>query len=825
MNFLPEFLSPIGFKTLLLGISAALLVLALLRLAAGPPAANSRRWGLCVLRGAILALLALLLANPVRVDEQGGTIERPEVFCLLDASQSMSMGTSGTRFDEAVNVIREAQNLTDAAARARLGLFTFGQKLSAVEPSQIGLASASPDDEKESAINRSAPRKPLARVGPVDSDTQLAGALRQLSSRFGRAPPAAIVLLSDGQARDAADAGKVAADFRQLQAPIHVVPVGDTGKGGDVAIVGVVAPDRVRRFSQVDVQVFLRSYGYDGRRAELAVSAVGGDARPPRRLATLPIVLKRGIQSAALTFQSDANTRKLEITVTPQPDETSSDNNRFATEIAIDRTKIRVLYIEGNLQTSQRVVRNNRAELRGPFSDLQDALSEDPDVECIVLVGLPGSTEFRRLVNGSADVVNRGFPDTVAELSAFDCIIFSNVGQNSIADKHLRWIETWVANRGGGVCMVGGQYSFASGGWRGTLLEQMLPIEMLEADDDWNPTDQIAVQPLLTGGMHPIWHVVSDDQQNREIVRSFPPFSAGNRLPRAKPNVATVLATANVGQGDPVPVLAVGQYGKGRSLALAGAITDPWAVDFLKWGQNDRRYYAKFWRNAVYWLTENSSIGRRRLIAGADKKFYRPGETIALAALAYDEGANRTDDYRIVAMIEPAGAAAEMMSDYSPVRWPDGLPRTSGEEGPFIAWGEEFELARGSGKEGYDLALPVAEALSGAAAAQALRIELTAYEDQTQVDSTSLNLQVLDDPFELQNPFPNHELLARVALESWGTVLRDAAALSKLLGDLPIRVGPPSIRKTPLWSRWWLVAVLVGLLTVEWIWRRGIGLA
>jgi hypothetical protein len=223
-------------------------------------------------------------------------------------------------------------------------------------------------------------------------------------------------------------------------------------------------------------------------------------------------------------------------------------------------------------------------------------------------------------------------------------------------------------------------------------------------------------------------------------------------------------------------------------MAFAGGITEPWSGEFTRWGQNDHRYYAKFWRNAVYWLTESSSIGRRRLIASADKKFYRPGESISLAALAYDEGANRTRDYRIVAMIEPAASSADLGSEYSPVRWPDGVPRTGGEEGPFIAWGEEFELAKGSGKEGYEIQLPIAEALSAAAATQALRIELTAYEDLTQVDSTSLNIQVLDDPFELQNPFPNHELLSKVAGRQSDHQRRDAGART----DRPARESGPA---------------------------------
>ena len=56
----------------------------------------------------------------------------------------------------------------------------------------------------------------------------------------------------------------------------------------------------------------------------------------------------------------------------------------------------------------------------------------------------------------------------------------------------------------------------------------------------------------------------------------------------------------------------------------------------------DNRYYGKFCRNLVYWLTENSAIGRRRLVATADKRFYRPGETITVQAATYDESAAPT---------------------------------------------------------------------------------------------------------------------------------------------------------------------------------------
>jgi hypothetical protein len=38
-------------------------------------------------------------------------------------------------------------------------------------------------------------------------------------------------------------------------------------------------------------------------------------------------------------------------------------------------------------------------------------------------------------------------------------------------------------------------------------------------------------------------------------------------------------------------------------------------------------------------------------------------------------------------------------------------------------------------------------------------------------------------------------------------------------------VYPAPAAGIPLWSRWWLLGLLLGLLTAEWIWRRTLGLA
>ena len=833
----------------------------------------SNRRSLWIVRGAVLATVAVILLNPVRVDELPGPIERSEMFYMLDTSASMQMGNPRSRWDESLRLIRQA-NEQAPAAPAIVKPFRFGQRLAAIEQlDQIGLAARpspssaplTPVSATESAADKLRGKKP---VGPTDGDTRLFTALRQISSRFGRVPPQGIVLFSDGRAREESGLDQLAAEFARLKVPIHVVPVGDTTKGGDVAVAAVVAPARVRKFTEVEVQVFVRSFGYDGKRSEVHLQEVQADGSVGRELAPpLPITLQSGYQSVSLMFRTDMTTRRLRVAISPLSDEVSAGNNQIDAEMAIDRTKVRVLYIEGSTQPLQQVRVADRYQLRGPFNELKQALTEDEDIECVVLIAQPGGRLMRIAEYSQVDGV-RGFPTSVAELAAFDALILSNVAADALTEKQREWIEQWIGQRGGGLCMVGGENSFSSGGWSQTPLASMLPVEMLEGGYDWLPGETVRVTPELSATPHALWHLLADDKQNREVAATFPPVMGINRWAGVRSNLTTVLAQTTIASmpvaalqpaapnlrsfsaalgnlvgarpmpvaktgsatavaAAEVPAIVTGRFGRGRTAAIAFPITSPYADELVqKWGSTDNRYYAKFARNLVYWLTESSAIGRRRLVASADKRFYRPGETITIQAATYDESAAVTKNYRVVAMVEPHTPPSEAEPEVSPLRWPSGLARTSGESGPFIVWGEEFELAL-AGKETplHGIQLPLNDVLASGASSQSLRVELTAYEEQTQVDSTSLDIQVLHDPFEQQNPFPNHALLTRLASASGGKVLRTADELAAVLKDVPVNVGPPIVRRSPLWSKAWVLLLLLGLLTGEWCWRRTLGLA
>ncbi len=862
-----EFLPPVSSRTLLIGFVAIAALYGISRLLFGMSETISRRKLLIALRCAVLVVLGLLFLNPVKVTETPGDVDRPEMFYVLDSSASMQMGSGSNRWNDALRMITAADEENAAKTGADVRMFRFGQRLSAVltaediaakEQAEKKNLSAGQDSTIEPKPKPSSVTQaiPLDQIEPVDSDSRLLQALRQLPSRFGRKPPAGIVLFTDGRVRDPDAVREAAASFKELGVPVHVAPQGNMSGGGDVAVVGVVAPRRVRKFTEVDIHVFLRSYGYDGRTVELSVTSPNDDGTK-RVMKSLPVILQSGFQSATLTFQSDVKTRDLQVSITALADEVATNNNTFDTEIAVDRTKIRVLYVEGSRSPQRIVMEGAVRSVVGPYSDLQNALTEDPDIECSVVTASTGL--LQRAYDANNQTGSRGFPATKAELSAFDAIILSDVPSTLFEAEHLKWMHECVAERGAGLLMTGGEYSFSGGEWDKTSLANLLPVSMSADGNDWNSESNVVVSPIETELNHAVWRLQDDEQLRMAAIKSIPDFQGVHAGLRLKPDVGRLLATtsfvamparkpsaiatflglggstqgkspAAVADGDLLPVLTAAHVGKGRSMALGVSMTSPRASRMIsEWGGDKSGFYGRFWRNAIYWLTESSSVGRRRLLVTADKRYYSPGEKLRLRASTFDEHSAETQDYRIVAMLEPQQLSNDE-SLYSPIRWPGNVVRESGEEGAMIAWGEEFELPKSGGtssgaSSGYEIELDLADALESGSASQALRFELTAYEDYTQVDSSSLDIQILHDPFEQQNPFPDHDLLNDVAAAAGGKVLSSPKELASIISDLPMPEAASEFRRQPAWSQWWLMMTLLGLLTVEWFLRRSVGLA
>jgi uncharacterized membrane protein len=129
------------------------------------------------------------------------------------------------------------------------------------------------------------------------------------------------------------------------------------------------------------------------------------------------------------------------------------------------------------------------------------------------------------------------FPFSRKEIDAFDVVILSDIGANSLLlpDRVAMRSESWpnrlqlirdFVNDGGGLLMIGGYLTFqgiqAKGNYKGSPVEDVLPIELF-AHDDRVESPQ-GVTPIVLKPDHPVLKGLTDWPQflgyNRSTARA-----------------------------------------------------------------------------------------------------------------------------------------------------------------------------------------------------------------------------------------------------------------------------------------------------------------
>lgn len=187
------------------------------------------------------------------------------------------------------------------------------------------------------------------------------------------------------------------------------------------------------------------------------------------------------------------------------------------------------------------------------------------------------------------------FPDDVNQLSEYKVILFSDIGADTLLlhpntflhyqprPNRLKVIREYVAE-GGGFGMIGGYMSFSGFGGRahysGTAVEDILPVTILPYDDRVEVPEGFA--PTVVDATHPILVNVEGE---------WPILLGYNRL--QKRDGSTVLL-----EHEHDPILAIRQYGQGRTLAFASDCAPHWGSEqFTEW-----QSYSVFWLRAVEWM-------------------------------------------------------------------------------------------------------------------------------------------------------------------------------------------------------------------------------
>lgn len=93
-----------------------------------------------------------------------------------------------------------------------------------------------------------------------------------------------------------------------------------------------------------------------------------------------------------------------------------------------------------------------------------------------------GGEEISKMLLAAGREIERILPDELAtsadELRQYDAIVLANVDFDAVSEAGWAALETAVRTLGRGLCVFGGDSSYALGGYRGTILETMLPVNI-----------------------------------------------------------------------------------------------------------------------------------------------------------------------------------------------------------------------------------------------------------------------------------------------------------------------------------------------------------
>lgn len=247
----------------------------------------------------------------------------------------------------------------------------------------------------------------------------------------------------------------------------------------------------------------------------------------------------------------------------------------------------KILYIEGEPRFEMKFIKSALAD-NGP---------------AVVFLQRTADGKYLRInVDGPEDLRD-GFPRTQADLFRFSAIILGSIEASAFDAEQHRLLAAFVTDHGGGLLALGGTHALGAGGWDGTPISALLPIEVEPAIPSKSAIPVVArlkVEPTTAGLEHPATQPLGRPADS-PVWRVLPPLSSVNAVYTLKPG-ATALLTALDATGREAVVLAVGREGRGRTAAFT--VQDSW-----QWQMQSKTpvsVHAEFWQALLGWLVEGA---------------------------------------------------------------------------------------------------------------------------------------------------------------------------------------------------------------------------
>ena len=741
-----------GWVIVLIAISAgALLIHQLLSLK------QRLTWGqssfLTFLRTCVYGLLIFFLLGPALIDKRVTKLRRP-LTLLLDSSQSMAFPASAKPAEDKKSQRSRLEAVQESLLKGEdpliqklsrdydLRVFRFGTSLEPLAPTSI------------------------SQLKAQDPGTRLVELLQAAAADAGER--SGILLFTDGIANGNRTRLTGAP---KLPIPVFAVGVGETDGFIDLRIVDVRAPEFAFRGREFKLDLTIQASGLKDKTVPLYFN------RGKNLITSRPVAIDRDLFEQRITLgfnPKELGTHTFSLSMPAQPGEQITENNHKEFKVEVQRDKIRVLTLSGSPAWNYRFLRM--------------AMKQDPLIELVSFVFLRTPTDSVDVPDNQLSLIPFPIDDIfLEELKNFDVVFFDDFSHRAYFNPvYLEKVRDFVRD-GGGLAMLGGSRSFDSGGYAESALKEVLPVEL---DNKGTYQTQGAVRPVLTpsGKAHPITRLVPDPKANEEAWTRMPPLNDLNQVRGARGE--TLLSAGGDGSSTGSPLLTIGRFGKGRTLALM--TDDAWRWNFIAVGNRETpQNHLKLVRQAVRWLAQERSFEQVQI---RPIPISRPGEKVAIKLRVLK------DDFT------PTGQASVQLRVLGPEGDPTLLSATAdNEDGEYTA--DYTPTKEGS----YQV-----EAEASLAGKMLGR------------NRTSFSVSF---PYEETNDGrPRTDLLKQIAAASHGEFFSindwNEKSLEKIAAKLESHAPSQIVeqRQTRLWSTLWPFSIILALLSVEWWMRRKWGL-
>ena len=708
---------------------------------------------LVFLRACVYGLLLFFLLSPVLMERQITKLRRP-LTVLIDDSQSMAFpaAAGGTQNGQAapsrIDLVKEKLTAGEQPALQRLNrdydlrLYRFGTSLEPITSDAV------------------------PQLKAQEQGTRLVELLQAAAKEAG--PQSGIVVFSDGIANG---------DRKTLEAsspiavPVFTVSAGEADGFTDVRVTDVRTPEFAFRGREFKLDLTVQASGMKGKTVPLYFNR--GTGLVTSR--TIRIDADDFIQKITLGYTPrDIGPHSFSLSIPTQAGEQITQNNQKNFKVDVQRDKIRVLTLSGSPSWSYRFLRM--------------AMKQDPLIELVSFVFLRTPTDSVDVPDSRLSLIPFPIDDIfLEELKNFDVVFFDDFSHRAYFNPvYLERVKDFVGD-GGGLAMLGGVRSFDSGGYADSALKEVLPVEI---DGKGSYQTQSTVAPTLTasGKAHPITRLLPDRRANEQAWRKIPPLMSFNRVRAGRGE--TLLTAGGDGTVKGAPLLSVGRYGKGRTMAVMS--DDIWRWNFIAVGNRQSpQNHLKLIRQSVRWLAQEPSFEQVQI---RPVPLARPGEKTAIKVRVLK------DDFM------PAPQATLQMRIFGPEGEPSLVAASAdSEEGEYTA---EYTPTR----EG------------------SYRIEAEASLGGKPLGRDRSSFSAAFPYGESDDGRPRIELLKSIADSSQGAHFSlhewDESALEKIAAALE-RHAPSQIveqRQTQLWSTLWTFLPILLFLCLEWWMRRKWGL-